>query len=140
MSKITTHLTQFERPDLFKAALDSMGVPYQEQAPIPNNPWFRGRADFAIDGQAFGMYRGLGYTFNSQTGSLYRQMDHMDMSYEHGQEMAPEAIRQFETELHNHYNLALMMEMLAQGNLEVQQTVLEDGSIVLDVNDHNFGG
>ncbi len=140
MSKITTHATEFERPELLKAALDLMRVKYHERTPIPGA---YGRAvDFAIEGENFGHYRGIGYTFNSTSGHLERQMDDMDLVWSESQKQdvpIPE-IADFETRLHNHYNLALLTEQLAQGQVDYQPTFLEDGTIILEVTDYTFGG
>lgn len=144
MSKITTHQTEFERPDLLRAALASMGAVYRENAPIPG-AYSAAPVDFAISGESFGRYRGIGYTFDQKAGRLVRKMDDMDLVRVRGEGGGwtyvprPE-IAEFETRLHDHYNLALVMERLAQGCADVQQTALEDGTIILDVTEHAYGG
>lgn len=141
MSKITTHTTEFERSDLLRAALNQMGAHYREQAPIPGG-YSSQAMDFAILGQSFGHYRGIGYTFNRTSGRLERKMDDMDLVWSESQKQdvpIPE-IANFETRLHNHYNLALLTEQLAQGQVAFQSTFLEDGTIILDVTDYTFGG
>jgi len=140
MSKITTHTTEFERPDLLKAALDLMGAHYQEQAPIPGAYSYQ-EVDFAIDGTSFGYFRGIGYAFNPKSSRLERKMDDMDLVWSPSlkQDVPCPEVADFETRLHNHYNLALLTEQLAQGQVDYQHTVLEDGSIIVEVTDYAFG-
>lgn len=67
-------------------------------------------------------------------------MDAMDLRRTGPGQYTPiTAIAGFGSRLRDRYDLALAMEMPAQGRVDGQQTVLEDESIILDVTDYAFG-